>query len=422
MMDMEQQQALVAFSPPDGKLVCGVTDDALEMLVAEYEGLEATDSKSSKAVVAACSTVRKYRQAVEQRRKDLKSPALDWGKRVDAEARRVTGLLVQIEAPLKTSQSEYRERKEAEKRAREEAEQKRVAAIHLGIANLGRLADSAISGGDVGRMRSTVDELVALESSLRAKFAECSDIAEIARVSALDRLRQSIEAHEQREAERKRLEEERAKQAAESARLAAERQAMDAERERMRAEKEALEAERMRAEREALEADRSGDAGDTTPVCDLVEPVGSEPRPEVPGVPEVAEETTPVRLPPRGEEPGAPQLGLVECLVIDLDLVAVGSEMERKVLERARDMLKTQAARVADLERSVHLGYPDGAASGCPPEDGRRYRVFFASRMVRWEAGPDIWNSDGDSGAWYANNADCYLPEPTQRGEGGADG
>lgn len=256
-MDMEQQQqALVSFTPPDGTLVCGVTDAALAELLAECEGLEATDAKSSKVVSSACGKIRGYRVAVEQRRKDLKAPALNWGKRVDAEAKRVTGLLVQIESPLKASQSQYKEIKEAEKRAREEAERQRVAAIHVEIAKLGRITDAAINDGDVARMQSVRDYLIEIESSLREKFEEFFDIAAHARVSALDRLGKSIDAHEKIEADRVRLEEERKAAAEEAERMRVEREAVAAERRAMEVAREA-ESERMRAEREAIEVERA---------------------------------------------------------------------------------------------------------------------------------------------------------------------
>lgn len=43
----------------------------------------------------------------------------------------------------------------------------------------------------------------------------------------------------------------------------------------------------------------------------------------------------------------------VESILADLDMVAVGSDMERGVLDLAKAMLKAQGSRVAELETAA---------------------------------------------------------------------
>jgi hypothetical protein len=52
-----------------------------------------------------------------------------------------------------------------------------------------------------------------------------------------------------------------------------------------------------------------------------------------------------------------------KSIAIDLDMVSVGCDMHREVLDRAIAMLKSQADRVAELEESKvwHVRLPSGA-------------------------------------------------------------
>lgn len=73
--------------------------------------------------------------------------------------------------------------------------------------------------------------------------------------------------------------------------------------------------------------------------------------------------------------------------------------------ERQRELCNT----LDDLWR----GIPDAARVGDVPKDGKRYRVFFRSHVVEWEAGPDVWvGPDTLDAARHAVSADGYLPEP----------
>lgn len=84
------------------------------------------DDKEGAAVVhEARMVVKAARVAVEKRRKELKEGALAWGRKVDKEAKRLTGLLTPIEAHLETQEkivTEAEARREAERQAKEREE------------------------------------------------------------------------------------------------------------------------------------------------------------------------------------------------------------------------------------------------------------------------------------------------------------
>ena len=107
-----------------------ITDAAIQELHANYDGMDATkDYEGVKKAIAAC---RKLRTSVEKKRKELVADAVKWQKAVNTEAKRVTGLIAEVEDPLKDSKQlvddekerlrleEERRKKEEEDRARQE--------------------------------------------------------------------------------------------------------------------------------------------------------------------------------------------------------------------------------------------------------------------------------------------------------------
>lgn len=187
-------------------VVYGVADEAIAELKERFNGLTATTTSGYESVRTAIATTRKLRVEIEEKRVALKKDALEWGRKVDAEAKRLTSLLLEIEEPLKLEKQRVDDEKERVRREKEEAERARVEAI------------------------------------LREQ-----------------REKEEARARAEREAEAKRLAEERAALEAERAKLAAE---MAAEAERQRAERERIDAEQrkvadqQRQERERIEAER----------------------------------------------------------------------------------------------------------------------------------------------------------------------
>lgn len=97
-----------------------VTDQALAELNKQYAGLTIMgtgDKDGYKAVQQGLSHVKKIRTSVEARRKELKAPALEFGRAIDAEAKRITEALTPIEEHLRTQKATIDEAIEAERRA-----------------------------------------------------------------------------------------------------------------------------------------------------------------------------------------------------------------------------------------------------------------------------------------------------------------
>lgn len=230
-----------------------VSDEAIERMREEFSGLTADTTSGYEEVRKAISCTRSYRVAIEKKRVELKADALEWGRKVDAEAKRLTALLLEIEEPLKAQKQavddakeqerlrkerEARERLEAEVRAKREAEEARIKAERE--AEESRLAE----------------ERLRLEAERKRIEAEQAKVAEELRKQREAEAARQAEERRKIEEERRRLEEEAAKQAAiraaEEERLRAERERLEKAEAARQAEREAAE----RAERLRIEADR----------------------------------------------------------------------------------------------------------------------------------------------------------------------
>lgn len=247
---------------------------------------------------AARATIRGYRVALEKTRVEIKAPALERTRLIDAEAKRITAELLAIEEPIDTAIKAEEQRKADEKAAKERAESERIEAIKFRIAYFSERVISASNRDSktitailkdfeaakldeqdyqemlpdavsakiaaIEKLEAMRDERIAYEAEQERIKAEHA--AEAARIQAereeLARLRA---AEEVRQAEERRIAE--ATRREEEAKLAAERQSQEAElrAQREQQEREAREAKalrdaeeaRIRAEREVLERQRA---------------------------------------------------------------------------------------------------------------------------------------------------------------------
>jgi DNA repair exonuclease SbcCD ATPase subunit len=190
-------------------------------------------AKSRQAIRAALAVRRTLRGDIEAKRKELKAGALEYGRKVDAVAKELIGIVLETETPLKAMKQAHDDEQERIKREREEAERQ-------------------VRESELRRQREEE------EARLRAeREAEEKRIAE--ERAKLEAERKAAE--ESARAEREKLEVERAKlkaereaqeaaQRAEQARRDAEARA---ERERIDAERRAIEEQRRQVEREEAE-------------------------------------------------------------------------------------------------------------------------------------------------------------------------
>jgi len=119
----------------DELIVYSVTDSAIALMKSEYMGLvvKGIDDKEGYLICKEARTeVRNKRIEVESKRKELKADSLDFGRNVDAEAKRITDQLYVMENHLKVqldvTDNEIRRKKE-EKELKEKAELDRCVAL-----------------------------------------------------------------------------------------------------------------------------------------------------------------------------------------------------------------------------------------------------------------------------------------------------
>ncbi|WP_342704233.1 hypothetical protein OHZ10_07990 [Burkholderia arboris] len=196
---------------------------------------------------AAAMLLRTARTSIRKVGKDARDDATKFSKAVIAEEDRLVALIEPEETRLIGMRDVWDEAREAEKRQKIEAEQRRVAAIREHIDDIRAIAVRAVSFASYV-IATEIEDLEALGITLD-RFAELTGEAEAVRGATLDKLRELHTAAVEREAEQARLAAEREALKRERAELEAQRQREDAE----RAERERVEAA-ARAERERAEA------------------------------------------------------------------------------------------------------------------------------------------------------------------------
>ena len=205
------------------------------------------------------------RTTLEKRRKAFKEPALEYGKLIDAEAKRITAEIVALETPIDDAIRADETRRAAEKAERERIEAERVAKHQAAIATIRNYVALANTPGMTAAKLTR--GMVALQAMVFGEeFEEFAGQAEAARDEALAALEvlhgtATLREAEAEAAERQRVENERV--AAENRRIAAElaeqqRKIDEARAALERQQREAEEAARRQAE-EAAAAQRRAD-------------------------------------------------------------------------------------------------------------------------------------------------------------------
>lgn len=186
--------------------------------------------------------IREPRYEVQRVRKAAKAPILALGKKLDAEAERITIALEAIESPIDQQIKKEEKRVEDEKAARAAAELARVTKIHEAIAEI-RNTPAALVGLKPKELEAHLAQLTAV--TIDESFAEFAQQADDALTATIAKVQAMVEQAEAAEAEAEKVRQERA----ELARL---RKEAD---ERIRADREAEEARAAQAQREAAQRD-----------------------------------------------------------------------------------------------------------------------------------------------------------------------
>lgn len=285
-LEEHTSEALASFRPQDATIAdlretySGLTIDGVE------------DRENFQLAKDARRRVRTFRTSVEKRRKELNAGALQYKRAVDAEAKRITADLREIEDPLdaqiKAIEAEKERLKEEEARKKRERTESRLAALQevQGAIDIEFIQEASDEDFDA-HLASETERFEAAEAERREREEAEARAREEAkqkrkrlaeRCSALEGLGASIdvaaieemsepefdahvaserEAHERREAERKKREE---KAAAEKAELEELRKEL-AERK----EREAEEEQRRVAERQRTAKQETGTSQESEP-------------------------------------------------------------------------------------------------------------------------------------------------------------
>lgn len=239
------------------------TEAALTELAARFKGVvfDVTTTKGMDEAKKGRAEIRTLRTSLEAKRVEIKKPALERCRLIDAEAARITSALTELESPIDALIKKEERRKEEERAAKAKAEADRIERIKQRIDDISFAVVDA-SGKTAAQIAAVLEETRA--TVIDESYQEFKDQAQLAKDAAIGRLmvlhNQAI-AHE---AEQERIKAERA----ELARLRAEQeernrleQARIAEetRKRLAAEAESrakIEAEEREARRARDEADR----------------------------------------------------------------------------------------------------------------------------------------------------------------------
>ncbi len=236
-----------------------ITDNAIAELSAQYTGLVASfgDTRAEKQLREAIAVLRDYRVQVEHRRKELKADALEYGKKVDAEAKRITENLLKIEEPLKANKEQIDAERERIKEEKRVAEVKRIETIQKKIFAIKELVFKA-ANEPIEEIRTIIDILQENKIS-QEEYQEFFKQAWDTYLEVSDKLgiilmekQKEILKKKEREQEELKLKEERAKLAAEKKANEEEKALILQEREKLaREQAEAIE----RTEREKAKDD-----------------------------------------------------------------------------------------------------------------------------------------------------------------------
>lgn len=127
--------------------------------------------------------------SIEKRRKELKAPILDAGRLVDGEAKRLSGKLTELIAPLVDAEQEYKNRLEREKQERQQYGQSKIEWMRDTAANAISMTSEQIE--------QAINEVSELDTSV--KFYELTGEATKLRDKTLNGLSEMLLMKKQQE-------------------------------------------------------------------------------------------------------------------------------------------------------------------------------------------------------------------------------
>lgn len=175
------------------------TDAAIADMAKRYMPLairDLDDAEGFKLVHAARMHVKACRVQVKKTRKALKADALEYGRRVDGEAARITAALDPIETHLETQEKRITDERERIKREAAEAEQRKLEAEAKAKREAEEAAAKAIRDAEEARLKVEREKIEAERRELEAQRASAE--AERRKVEAAQQAERDRLAAEQR--------------------------------------------------------------------------------------------------------------------------------------------------------------------------------------------------------------------------------
>jgi hypothetical protein len=247
------------------------TEAALAELRTKYEGIafDLTTTKGDKEARAARKELVTLRTSLEAKREELKAPALEFGKKIDSEAKRITAEIVALENAIDLQIKADEKRRADEKAERDRIEAERVSALRAKVTAIWALVDKC-HGIHSERIAKGIAMVQAIDTSPTV-FFELSGDAEQTRHETVKAMQALHASAMEREAEAARIEAQRV----ENERLAVElkaqadaqaiqQTAIDKAAAELKAAQDAAtkEAARLEAERERIRLEESAKLND----------------------------------------------------------------------------------------------------------------------------------------------------------------
>jgi hypothetical protein len=234
-------------------ILYSVTAETIEQMAAKFAGLKINgieDKAGYQLVHSARMECVKARGNIEKTRKELKAESLEFGRKVDAEAKLLTVKIEKIEARLETEQQVIEDAKEKLRLEREDAMVAERAAALAPYPQSNR-SDVILRGMTATQFAEYLADAIKADEDRKAREAEQARIAEANRIEAERLAAERAELQRiaaEQEAERKRV------QAIEDEARAKERAELDRQRKEQAEAQAKIDAENARIAKAELDA------------------------------------------------------------------------------------------------------------------------------------------------------------------------
>lgn len=243
---------------PNLPVKLGVSKAAIGKLKKKFKDVPDVTTKDGYAdCKSAISELRPLRTGVEKERKKLVAGAVEWQKKVNAQAKELTEAIAEIEQPFVDAKKAQDEKVEREKREAAEKEEKRIADIEAKIAAFQTIPGEML-GADTDTMKAKLAELEEMKITVD-EFMEFVEPASLVLGQVKAQLTTAIAGQEALEAQQALLKEQQEALAEQQAKIdaqAAELKEKEEAQAEAEAEKNAEEQRRQREKEEQEERER----------------------------------------------------------------------------------------------------------------------------------------------------------------------